>query len=89
MGGSGSQNAAITSLKNNRNALRSKQKGFKHNHKKAILKHKKLKFIELPEMQISLLKRRIRKEQKKTRRNQIFLFWGIMMTIIVLFILFS
>jgi hypothetical protein len=88
MGGSGSQNATIKSLKNNRNALRSKRKGFKHDYPSTFLKPKKLKFKELDPKTLKRLKLQIRRTQKSRLIKQQLLFLGIVMTSCVLFWIF-
>lgn len=86
MGGGGSISGMNSSLKNNRQVLRSKQKGFKHNSSPTLLKHKKMKFKELPLEELNKIKHKIRLSQKRRKRNQLLIFWGTVLVVILVIV---
>jgi hypothetical protein len=81
MGGSGSMLSAITSLKNNRNAKRSKRGGFRDGFDGTTTTSKKIIAKKISDKELEKIKIEIRAKAKKNRFRERIIFGTVLLLI--------
>lgn len=86
MGGEGHMMEMNRRLKQNRQARRSKRKGYRDNFDSTTLSKQKLKFKEIPLEELKLLKEKIKSRLKRERIIRNSIFWLTISSLIIVLI---